>query len=101
MFPAKGDANMMLEMQLKMAKRAERAAEHAGGGGASEAQQQQWLKRAELQRDQSKEKLGVGDALASGAASGAHFANRRAKRASNGAARSSGRVCRASCERDV
>ena len=48
-------------------------------GGASEAQQQQWLKRAELQREQSKEKLGVGDALASGAASGAHFANRRAK----------------------
>ena len=51
MFPAKGDANMMLEMQLKMAKRAERAAEQAGGGGASEAQQQQWLKRAELQRE--------------------------------------------------
>ena len=80
MFPAKGDANMMLEMQLKMAKRAERAAEQAGGGG-EQAQQQQWLKRAELQRDQSKEKLGVGDALAGGAASGAHFAIAARKRA--------------------
>ena len=77
--PGMGDKNMMLEMQLKMAKRAERAAGGTDGG----AQQQQLnaallAKQATLARSTRKSEDSVGDDLADGLATGALFAERRA-----------------------
>jgi len=82
----KPDGNMMLEMQLKMAKRAERVAEASGKTGeTTTAQQQRWLANnmmangATAQSAASGE-AGVGANLADGAASGALFAQRRVSR---------------------
>ena len=74
----KPDGNMMLEMQLKMAKRAERAAAGSDGAaaGSNEDRQQQWLAN-KMAAAPTAGADGVGAALASDAASGALWAKRR------------------------
>jgi len=75
-----GEKNVMLEMQLKLAQRTERAAEASGARNDELAQQQRQL----LANAQTKlKKVGdgkadLGDELAGGAATGALFAQRRA-----------------------
>ena len=76
------DNAMMLEIQLKMARRAEKAAE-AGGSGRSDtvkAQQRQLLEKSSSRsgRESSEEGGSLVEDLASGAASGVLFAQRRA-----------------------
>lgn len=75
----KPDGNMMLEMQLKMARRAERAAAGSDGAaaGSNEGTQQQWLAKRISTAPQPGAADGVGAALASDAASGALWAKRR------------------------
>lgn len=88
------DPNMMLEMQLKMAKRAESSPALFGKGGKgvgdsgsddidrkSTAQQQQKLVRQSMLKKVDS-KAGLGVKMASSAASGALFAQKRAARAS-------------------
>ena len=87
------DAGMMLEMQLKMAKRAELSERNLLGRSAEERkataeQQKQLVRKSMLKKVDSQAGLGV--KMAEGAASGALFAQKRAARQSTaGAARQS------------
>ena len=80
----KPDNNMMLEIQLKMARRAEKAAAEASPGkvpspGVSAMQQQQLLaKNLAVGSSKKGEGGGLVEDLADGAANGSLFAQRRA-----------------------
>ena len=73
--------NMMLEMQLKMAQRAEKAS-FATGAAKSEIEQRQKQLIAQGQQVTRSSKLdgGVGAELADGSKAGALFAQRRVRR---------------------
>lgn len=76
--PGIGGNNVMLEMQMKLAKRTERAAEGAGVDTISaKLQQQQLLAKQAIGSSKSKDGNVVDD-LSSGVVSGALFAQRRA-----------------------
>ena len=76
--PSGGDKNMMLEMQLKLAKRTEKAAEAGGAFNPSAIkQQQQQLLQKQLLQTSSGKSPGGGDAD-DDLASGTLFAQRRA-----------------------
>ena len=77
--PAGGDKNMMLEMQLKLAQRTEKAAGGAGASTSAIKQQQQQLLAKQLATNSTKSTDGnLVDDLAGGALSGTLFAQRRA-----------------------
>jgi len=74
------DQGMMMEMQLKMAKRAEQAAQASGKTDTNtSAVQQRWL-ATKMAVGPEGEAEGVGAALAADAASGALYAQRRQSR---------------------
>lgn len=82
--PGLGDKNMMLEMQLKMAKRAEKASE--GNDNEIKQQQAQLLARQALASRSAKKSDDLGVDLANSLASGSLFAARRAA-AGNGSSK--------------
>jgi hypothetical protein len=74
-----GDNSMMLEMQLKLARRTEKAAAASGaGGGASTLQQQALMAQKQATVSGKHRDGGLMQDLAEGAATGALFAQRRA-----------------------